>query len=109
MRWPSPFCMAPKLTSSPMAPIRHSCAAMPTRRRKQAVAVAAVAVVAAGASVAKPRVLLVAPRDSYRTAPYIAAARAQGVDLLIASEGRHTLSGLGTAGGRGNLRDTPAS
>ena len=72
-------------------------------------AVAAAAVVAAGAAVAKPRVLLVAPRDSYRTAPYIAAARAQGVDLLIASEGRHTLSGLEMPGVQVNLHDMPGS
>lgn len=70
---------------------------------------AAAAVAAAGVAVAKPRVLLVAPRDSYRTAPYIAAARKQGVDLLIASEGKHALSGLDVPGVQVNLRDTPAS
>jgi SAM-dependent methyltransferase len=43
---------------------------------------AAAAVVAAGAAVAKPRVLLVAPRDSYRTAPYIAAARGYGIRVV---------------------------
>ncbi|HWR88455.1 MAG TPA: ATP-grasp domain-containing protein, partial [Acidiferrobacterales bacterium] len=64
---------------------------------------------AAGAAVAKPRVLLVAPRDSYRTAPYIAAARKQGVDLLIASEGKHALSGQNVPGVQINLQDTPAS
>ena len=64
---------------------------------------------AAGAAVAKPRVLLVAPRDSYRTAPYIAAARKQGVDLLIASEGKYALSGLDVPGVQVNLHDTPAS
>ena len=64
---------------------------------------------AAGAAVAKPRVLLVAPRDSYRTAPYIAAARKQGVDLLIASEGKYTLSGLDAPGVQVNLHDTPGS
>ena len=66
-------------------------------------------VVAAGAAVAKPRVLLVAPRDSYRTAPYIAAAHKQGVDLLIASEGKYALSGLDVPGVQVNLHDTPAS
>jgi biotin carboxylase len=65
--------------------------------------------VAAGAAVAKPRVLLVAPRDSYRTAPYIAAARKQGVDLLIASEGKYALSGIDVPGVQVNLHDTPAS
>ncbi len=70
---------------------------------------AAAAVAAAGVAVAKPRVLLVAPRDSYRTAPYIAAARKQGVDLLIASEGKHALSGLDVPGVQVNLRDAPDS
>ncbi len=64
---------------------------------------------AAGAAVAKPRILLVAPRDSYRTAPYIAAAREQGIDLLIASEGTHTLSGLEVPGVQVNLQDVPGS
>lgn len=71
---------------------------------------AAAAVVAAEAAVAsKPRVLLVAPRDSYRTAPYIAAARKQNVDLLIASEGRHSLAGLDAPGVEIDLRNIPAS
>lgn len=70
---------------------------------------AAAAVVAAGVAVAKPRVLLVAPRDSYRTAPYIAAARKLGVDLLIASEGKHTLCGDDMPGVQVDLRDTSAS
>jgi len=65
--------------------------------------------VAAGAAVARPRVLLVAPRDSYRTAPYIAAARVQGVDLLIASEGKQPLSGLEAPGVQVNLHDVPGS
>ena len=69
----------------------------------------AAADVAAEAAVAKPRVLLVAPRDSYRTAPYIAAARKLGVDLLIASEGKHALFGLDVPGVQVNLGDTPAS
>jgi len=72
--------------------------------------VAAVAAVAAvEAAVAKSRLLLVAPRDSYRTAPYIAAARKQGVDLLVASEGKHALSGLDAPGMQISLHDTPAS
>jgi len=69
----------------------------------------AAVVAVAGAAVAKPRVLLVAPRDSYRTAPYIAAARKLGVDLLIASEGKYALSGQGAPGVQVNLRDLPAS
>jgi biotin carboxylase len=66
-------------------------------------------VAVAGAAVAKPRVLLVAPRDSYRTAPYIAAARKHGIDLLIASEGKHTLAGLEVPGVQVNLHDLPGS
>lgn len=69
----------------------------------------AAVVAVAGAAVAKPRVLLVAPRDSYRTAPYIAAARKLGVDLLIASEGKYALSGQDAPGVQVDLRDLPAS
>jgi biotin carboxylase len=65
--------------------------------------------VAAGVAVAKPRVLLVAPRDSYRTAPYIAAARKLDVDVLIASEGQHTLAALDAPGVKIDLNDVPAS
>ncbi|MGR9108024.1 MAG: hypothetical protein ACU843_13930, partial [Gammaproteobacteria bacterium] len=39
----------------------------------------------------RPRILLVAPKDSYRTSPYIESALAQGIEILIASEGRHSL------------------
>jgi biotin carboxylase len=62
--------------------------------------VAAVDVVADAAEAVdvRPQVLLVAPRDSYRTAPYIEAARKQGVDLLIASEGRLALAGVEAPG-----------
>ena len=70
---------------------------------------AAAAVVAAGAAVAKPRVLLVAPRDSYRTAPYIAAAHKLGVDLLIASEGEYALAAMEVPGVQINLHDVPGS
>lgn len=61
-------------------------------------AVAAVVGVVAEAVDARPRVLLIAPRDSYRTAPYIDAARKRGVDLLIASEGRLALAGVEAPG-----------
>ena len=68
------------------------------------------AVVAAEAAVAnKPRILLVAPRDSYRTAPYIAAARKLNVDLLIASEGRQSIAGLDAPGVQIDLRNIPSS
>jgi biotin carboxylase len=61
--------------------------------------------VAAGVAVASPRVLLVAPRDSYRIAPYIVAAARQGVDLVVASEGEHALAGVGVPGVRVDLAD----
>lgn len=63
----------------------------------------------AEAAVAKPRVLLVAPRDSYRTAPYITAARKLDVDLLIASEGKNTLCGQEVPGLQVDLRDAVTS
>lgn len=57
----------------------------------------------------KPRILLVAPRDSYRIAPYIAAARKLDVDLLVASEGRHSLAGLDAPGLQIDLNDVSAT
>ena len=57
----------------------------------------------------KPRILVVAPRDSYRIAPYIAAARKLNVDLLIASEGRHSLAGLDAPGLQIDLDNIPAT
>jgi len=69
----------------------------------------AAAVVAAAAAVAKQRILLVAPRDSYRTASYIAAARVLGIELLIASEGGHAVSGSEFPGLRVNLQNVPES
>ena len=57
----------------------------------------------------KPRILLVAPRDSYRIAPYIAAARKLDIDLLIASEGRHSLAGLDAPGLQIDLNNIPAT
>lgn len=56
-----------------------------------------------------PRVLLIAPRDSYRTAPYVAAARKQGVELLIASEGEYALTGTDVPGLRIDLSNAAAS
>ena len=37
------------------------------------------------------RVLIIAPHGSYRTVPYVEAARRLGIEVLIASEGRHSL------------------
>lgn len=39
----------------------------------------------------RPSILLVAPPDSYRVAPYIAAAKKLGVAIKIASHGEHSL------------------
>jgi biotin carboxylase len=44
-----------------------------------------------GSAASAGRLLLVAPRQSYRTRAYIDAARGLGVDLLLASDGRHSL------------------
>jgi biotin carboxylase len=38
-----------------------------------------------------PRLLLIAPPNSYRTTAYLAAARQRAVDVLVASEGKHSL------------------
>jgi biotin carboxylase len=42
---------------------------------------------------ARPRLLLIAPPGSYRTAAYLETARELGVDVLVASEGRYSLVG----------------
>jgi len=54
------------------------------------------------------RVLLVAPTNSYRTYAYIEAARRLGVDLVLASEGRHALVGAEVAGVQVDLHDPQA-
>lgn len=46
----------------------------------------------------RPRLLLIAPPGSYRTAAYLATARELGVEVLVASEGRHSLVGEIAAG-----------
>jgi biotin carboxylase len=40
---------------------------------------------------ARPRLLLIAPPGSYRTAAYLETARDLGVDVLVASEGKYSL------------------
>lgn len=40
---------------------------------------------------ARPRLLLIAPPNSYRTVAYIESARRLGVDVLVASEGKFSL------------------
>jgi biotin carboxylase len=37
------------------------------------------------------RILLIAPHDSYRTAPFLAAAKARGIEVMIASEAKYPL------------------
>jgi biotin carboxylase len=59
--------------------------------------------------VSHPRVLLVAPRDSYRTAPYIEAARRLGIELQLASEGHLAISNPDAPGLRIELNDLPGS
>jgi len=44
------------------------------------------------------RLLLIAPHASYRTAPYLAAAKALGVDVLLASQTRHSIVAAYTEG-----------
>ena len=53
----------------------------------------------------KPRLLLVAPPDSYRIAAYLKAAHSLNVDLQIASRGEHSLVGEIAAGVHINLDD----
>lgn len=50
------------------------------------------------ARAARPRVLVIAPHASYRTAPFIAAAHALDVEILVASEGRHSVVSAYAAG-----------
>lgn len=38
-----------------------------------------------------PRLLLVSPHNSYRIAPYIEAAQVLGIDILVVSQGKHSL------------------
>ena len=40
---------------------------------------------------ARSRLLLIAPPNSYRTVSYLESARRQGIDILVASEGEHSL------------------
>ena len=47
---------------------------------------------------AHTRLLLIAPPNSYRTVAYLESARQQGVDVLVASEGKHSLVGEIAAG-----------
>jgi biotin carboxylase len=44
-----------------------------------------------GRQQARSRLLLIVPPNSYRTVSYLESARRQGVDVLVASEGEHSL------------------
>lgn len=58
---------------------------------------------------ARPRVLLIAPASSYRTAAFCAAAQALGAEVVIASEGHFPLVESGITGLRVDFRDTQAT
>lgn len=58
--------------------------------------------------VARPRLLLIAPPGSYRTAAYLQTARDLGVDVLVASEGRHSLVSEIASGLHVDLHDPDA-
>ncbi|MBI3571363.1 MAG: ATP-grasp domain-containing protein [Gammaproteobacteria bacterium] len=55
------------------------------------------------------RILLIAPHGSYRTAPFLAAAKTRGIDVLIASEAKHSLVSAYAQGLHLNLDDLQAS
>lgn len=58
---------------------------------------------------ARRRILLIAPHGSYRTAPFLAAAKIRGIDVLIASEAKHSLVSAYAQGLHLNLDDLQAS
>ncbi len=55
-----------------------------------------------------PRLLLIAPPGSYRTAAFLEAARLHGVDVLVASEGKFSLVGELAGGLHVDLSDPAA-
>lgn len=57
----------------------------------------------------RARVLLLAPHGSYRTAPFLTAARELNLDVLIASEGRHSLVAAEANGLHIDFRDPDAA
>ncbi len=68
---------------------------------------AAAAVVAGAGVIRQPRLLLVAPFGSYRTAPFLAAARARA-DVVLVSEGTANVVSSGLPGLRLPLHDLDA-
>lgn len=61
------------------------------------------------AAAVSSRILLIAPHGSYRTAPFLKAARRLDVEVLIASEGKHSLVSAYAQGLHINLADTEAA
>ena len=55
------------------------------------------------------RILLIAPHGSYRTAPFLAAAQALGIEVLIASEAKHSLVSAYAQGLHLDLNDPPSA
>ncbi len=75
-----------------------------------AAAVAAPNPISASHENAAPRrILLIAPHGSYRTAPFLLAAERRGVEVLIASEARHSLVSAYAQGLHIDLGDPQAS
>ena len=66
-------------------------------------------ITASGQDAAPRRILLIAPHDSYRTAPFLAAAKSRGIEVLIASEARHSLVSAYAQGLHIDLSDPQAS
>ncbi|MHB8743917.1 MAG: ATP-grasp domain-containing protein [Sulfuricaulis sp.] len=66
-------------------------------------------VTAATQNTASRRILLIAPHDSYRTAPFLAAAKTRGIEVLIASEAKHSLVNAYAQGLHLDLGDPQAS
>jgi biotin carboxylase len=57
----------------------------------------------------RARMLVIAPHGSYRTAPFLAAARRLEVDVLIASQGEHSIVSAYADGLHIDLRDPDAA
>lgn len=85
---------------------------MSSRRLAAAAPVAVAAAAVSNAqrqNAALRRILLIAPHGSYRTAPFLAAAKTHGIDVLIASEAKHSLVSAYAQGLHLNLDDPQAS
>ncbi|MDQ7016425.1 MAG: ATP-grasp domain-containing protein [Gammaproteobacteria bacterium] len=55
------------------------------------------------------RLLLITPRNSYRIAPYLRAAKQLGIEVLVASDGEHSLIGALSEGLHINANDLDGS